>query len=558
MSDSDNAPIRDQDDFLNEIDGSIDALFVPTRHIEIDALTNEIKEKTAPNDPSPDASPSHLEVHSPENGASDAHLTLELEPEPASTPEQGPKEVPYGDNGPAQEATSPPSSLDRLRQGILSIDWEISDTTLNEVEQSLEAAGANGAFAGSAGALGIIALLKGISMQLRKDVSSHPTHIVRALQKGLAGLVSIAEGPREDREKRITALREELEKVMNPLSGSNIAESGSTPQAPEPQKTTPPQGVDAISLDIELEDALDKAIQPNADTKPIIEAPSHPVTSGPPTPGLSTCVPPPLLTPTETVARPEGVLEAAILEHISRLDGWIKSILPVERLFSSTPGMEKLHAFQERLMGDMRRERDRLAGIFEGKTYQAPEPSSAESPHPSDPAAPAKSTQPASPPPLPWKNLCVVSGKEGLIALVPEEIAFSGPSPWWVRRKAFETRSFPLRMLKPWPWSRLNTLFTGELGELDASALSSAEFPVHPLTLSGENGPAIPRRPHILVLYAQGRGLILFLAEAPRPFAFTAEWSWNPGDSSESGPIAGELRRMGESIPVLSARKPLT
>lgn len=552
---SDNAPIRDQEDFLNEIDGSIDALFVPTRHIEIDALTNEVKEKTSPNDPTLDASSSHLKVHSPENRASDAPLTLELESELASAPEQGPKKVPYGDKGLAHEATLPPSSLDGLRQSILSLDWEISDATLNEVEQSLEAVGSDRAFAGSAGALGIIAILKGASMRLRKDASSPPTNIVRALQKGLAGLVSLADGPREDREKRITALREEIEKIMNPTSGPNLDESGSAYQSPKPQKTNPPQGFDAISLDIELEDALHKAIQPNADTKPIIEAPSHSALSGPPTPRLSACA---ILPPAKTKTCPDEVIETAILEHISRLDGWIESIRPIERLFSSTPGMEKLRAFEERLMGDMRRERDRLAGIFKEKTGMAPEPSSAESPHPSDPAAHTKSTKPASPLPLPWENLCVVSGKEGLIALIPDEIAFSGPSPWWVRRKAFEARSFSLRLLKPWPWSRLNTLFAGELGELDASALSSAEFPVHPLSLSGENGSAIPRRPHILVLYAQGRGLILFLAEAPRPFAVTAEWSWNPGDGSESGSIAGELRRGGKSIPVLSAQKTLT
>ena len=65
----------------------------------------------------------------------------------------------------------------------------------------------------------------------------------------------------------------------------------------------------------------------------------------------------------------EPVLEDAVKSHIKVLDDCIGYILPVEKLLARTPGMEKLHHFQQNIKSRLEKQKEilekALTGVYE-------------------------------------------------------------------------------------------------------------------------------------------------------------------------------------------------
>ncbi|HFQ81950.1 MAG TPA: hypothetical protein ENK33_11355, partial [Desulfobacterales bacterium] len=114
---------KGQANFADQIDDAIDELFTARRAIEIDPLTNEVKELAGAEDAAPQPAP---EDRKAENSPSADSL-----PQPRSTPawvDSPPESESKGKTAEDKPGGQLNLLLKRLDQTFLSLDWEVSKT----------------------------------------------------------------------------------------------------------------------------------------------------------------------------------------------------------------------------------------------------------------------------------------------------------------------------------------------------------------------------------------------------------------------------------------------
>jgi hypothetical protein len=131
-----------------------------------------------------------------------------------------------------------------------------------------------------------------------------------------------------------------------------------------------------------------------------------------------------------------SVLVDAVKSHIKVLDDCTGYILPVEKLLARTPGMEKLHHFQQNIKSRLEKQKEILEKALTG----AYEPSvdvrdyAAQRTEDITIEIDKKEKTPLSSVSCPWHELAVTQWDQKQVAFAPEDVAFAGTAPWWAKK----------------------------------------------------------------------------------------------------------------------------
>ncbi|MEA1868024.1 MAG: hypothetical protein U9N19_08000, partial [Thermodesulfobacteriota bacterium] len=441
--------IPDPEDFTKNVDITIDELFSATRQIEIDPLTSEVK------DLSQDKTDQGLSLqvvdqekkHPEEIKLSD---NIELKTPPEQIEITSDEKILELDSGleleeKESEAVNLKQQFSRLNQLLLTLEWEVTQTQVVSAKNLIETIRENPKIEADKNLhepfLLMIRILEGMSDHPEKMPTSGP----EALQKGLDTLKNFVWNEEQDpkaKEELLRSAKKELEsaidtavpEVAHKVSGEAVSEQlVEDIDDPEPRHQDAPEIALKEKSPDQQEQVTDSVLEADIQEKawpPEPEFPEHPA------------------------------LVDAVKSHIKVLDDCIGYILPVEKLLARTQGMEKLHNFQQNIKSRLEKQKGILEKALAGD-YE-----------------PSVEKTPSSSVSCPWHELVVTQWDQNQVALAPEDIAFAGTAPWWAKKGLKKLKTFKLKKLKIWPWTKLQPLMQGELSNQGESQLIKLEFPV--------------------------------------------------------------------------------
>jgi len=522
--------------FTDKIEETIDDLFKPVKKIEIDPLTQEVKELEA-NEAGPGEQP---EIN--------LELSLEPEPEPASAPvtdeETGDEPELELEVAEAEEEKAQPSEpeepeielqlmeeqeeaqleiemeegatadeddvtarLNRLREGIYTIEWEVSGQEINEALSELRDILELDEIKGITGAHSLLALCAEVLEQAKSAPQNMKANAPGLIKRAIETVISMHAGKKVE-QKEIETLQDELTTIL----GEHAFE-----KQPRPEIMEPP----ASSQVSEPQKATEETVEP---TPVFVQAPEEEEKVATKSTGLS------------------EEAERLLLSHIKTLQGHVKKIVPLEKLLSNTPGMEKLYKFHKNIRISLEGEIARLTSyFFEGGT---PDLSQTEPPHIQTQGFEPEAREEH----CPWNQLLTFSVDGMEIGVPAEEVAYISEPPWLSKSFIKKAQSLPLSKLKPWPWSKLTGQFTNKLAELDEGELAEMEFPV--VTQVGDTRLPTPSSFYVIVIFNGKQGAAIRAPEAPISINVPQNAKCK---AISDGAVAGEIEINGNRITVLTA-----
>jgi hypothetical protein len=535
-----NEIVTDPEGFTREIEGTIEDLFRPEKSIEIDPLTNEVR----------DVADSRDVAKVPPDAGPDTDLELELE-----------LDLDAGQGLPEVEVTarSKEELLEEFNQALLTLEWEVTKDNTRAARSCFSGL-VQGLKLSSDRSLGeIVQLMNNIFDAMEESPEEMPTSAPKALQEGLKTITALTMGssPTGDMASElIEPTKGVLKGAVQPISGVDSLE-----------------GMREIGVErFENFETLDLEIEP----EPVAPVTCEVLASGeaPVPPPLETAsighgladVSPPVATVRDDYSsrvgpaeRGEGLdrqdenLVALVKSHVVVLDRCIGRLLPVETLLARTPGTDKLHIFHKRLREELERERDRLFGALRGghgplqvdPVRHNPQRNAAD--YSEETSGPKRESGLA---PCPWKELITAQWQGRSVAFVPEQVAFEGSLPWWSRSKLRKCNALAIKVFKVWPWTKMKSLFNGCLSELEETVLSELQFPIihPPEAVSTPSGVVKTSTP--LILYDKKKGGIILLDTPTKALPVSETCRWNPSASSVPPGWAGIIEYSGEIIPV--------
>jgi hypothetical protein len=531
--------IPDPENFTKNIESTIDELFIPSRRIEIDPLTGEVKELSQD---TKDQRPSFHAVGEGEKHSEKIKLSDSIEMEaPAEqieiTTDKKILELDTELELEKKEAgtVNLEQQFSQLNQLLLTLEWEITQKSLISAKNLVETIRENQKIDSDKNLHELLNLMIRTLEGMADRPEKMPTSGPEALQKGLDTLKKVVWNEDQDsktkKELLISAEKElkaaidmGVSEVTHKVSGEAVSE--------HPVE-------DVNDLEIVFEDTSEAVLkeefpdQQEQITDSVLEADIQEK-----------------VTPIETNFPENPVLVDAVKSHIKVLDDCINYILPVEKLLAQTQGMEKLHHFQQniknRLEGQKKILENALTGDYEPSSYvrdyaaqQAEDITTKND----------KKETPSESISCPWHEFVIGQWDQKQVAFVPEDVAFVGTAPWWAKKGLNKLKTFKLKRLKAWPWTKIQPLMQGKLSGQEESQLIKLKFPVLQKSISSFNHSQSSDNPTVLVLYHADKGLVLILDTPLKPISVTSECSWKP--SAESiGPWVGNLKIENKQISV--------
>lgn len=484
-----------------EMENAIDSLFTPTKKIEIDPLTNEIKGEDVP----PKTEPTPSTPTTP--GTHDSTSTSELF---------------------AHNTTKLPlplqNALREFYQSLMTIEWEMAVSHIQKARR----------------------LLDGLSENLTADQIGHTQNVMTQMADILAALEAIPlnQAPSHS-PKLLLNLFDVLERILisdNMTHEKTIAMAAplahelndffeyieriqqdipfQLEQAPTTGVTSPTLA-SAAALARDLQRPMPDQSLPNLQLVPETEPPVSSKHFLPGTPEA-----PPLL-------------QEAVARYTMQLGRWVDRLDALEKILSGVSGMEKLLAFHRQLKQEMATQERLLS-----QAIHKPVGPVVSDVHPE--------AQEAAKPPqavCPWRMLARTEWWGKRIAFPQEYIVFEGKLPWGRAKQLLSKDSFSLSMLKKWPWSNIRSLLGGSLASLDESQLKTMTLPI---LVSPEPPPSIIiTEPSVLILWNPelSKGCVI-LADSPSTPFKTDAWTWK--DAPAKPFFAGILQKNDDEIHVLS------
>jgi hypothetical protein len=469
--------IPDPENFTKNVESTIDELFSATRQIEIDPLTSEVKDLSQDKT---DQGPSFQVVGQEEKHPEEIQLsdTRELEAPAEQIEITTDEKILELDSGleleleeKETEAVNLEQQFSQLNQLLLTLEWEVTQTQVVSAKNLVETIRKNPKIEADKNLHELLDLMATTLEGMADHPEKMPTFGPEALQKGLDTLKNLVWNEEQD-----PKAKEEL----------------------------------LISVKKELESAIDIAVHEVA----------HEVSEEVVSERL-----------VEDVKDFEPVLEDAVKSHIKILDDCIDYILPVEKLLARTPGMEKLHNFQQNIKSRLEKQKRILEKALTGD-YE-----------------PSVEKIPSSSVSCPWHELVVIQWDQKQVALAPEDVAFAGTAPWWAKKGLKKLEIFSLKKLKTWPWTKLQPLMQGELSNREESQLEKLEFQVLQKSISSFSYSQPSDNPIVLVLCRGDKGLVLMLDTPLKTISVAPECSWEPSAESD-GPWVGNLKIENRQISV--------
>jgi len=524
--------IPDPEDFTKNVDSTIDELFSATRQIEIDPLTSKVKglsqdktdqglffqvvgrEEKHPEEIQPSDT---IEMESPDEQIEIAtdekilELDSELELEEKET-----------------EAVNLEQQFSRLNQMLLTLEWEVTQTQVVSAKNLIETIRKNPKIEADKNLHEPFSLMIRILEGMADHPEKMPTFGPETLQKGLDTLKNLVWNKEQDpkaKEQLLISAKKGLEsaidiavpEVAHEVSGEAVSEQlVEDIDDPEPRHQDAPGIALKEKSPDQQEQVTDSVLGADIQEKagpPELEFPEYPA------------------------------LVDAVKSHIKVLDDCIGYILPVEKLLARTPGMEKLHNFQQNIKSRLEKQKEilekALAGDYEPSVdvrdyaAQRTEDITIE--------IDKKEKTPSSSVSCPWHELIVTQWDQNQVALAPEGIAFAGTAPWWAKKGLNKLKTFKLKKLKTWPWTKLQPLMQGKLSNQGESQLIKLEFPVLQKSISSFSYSQPSDNPIVLVLSHADKGLVLMLDSPLKTISVDPEYSWEPS-AENNGPWVGNLK----------------
>jgi len=481
--------IPDPENFTKNVESTIDELFIASRQIEIDPLTSEVKDLSQDET---DQGP-YFDEKILELGSG-----LELEEEET-------------------DDVNLEQQFSRLNQLLLTLEWEVTQTHVVSAKNLVETIQKNPEIEADKNSHELFDLMAIILEGMADHPEKMPTSGPEALQKGLDILKNIVWNKEQDskaREELLRSAKKELESAI-PMEVFEVAYE----DARETVLKEKSHGQQEQPTDSVLEASMQEKA---AHIEP--ELPEH------------------------------SVLVDAVKSHIKILDDCIDYILPVEKLLARTQGMEKLHHFQQNIKDGLEKQKKILEKALTGDY----EPSADVRDYVAQRAEDitieiGKEETPPVSISCPWHELVVAQWDQKQVAFVPEDVAFAGVVPWWAKKGIKKLKTFKLKKLKTWPWTKLQPLMQGELSNQEESQLIRLEFPVLQKSNSSSGYSQPSNNPTVLVLSHTDKGLILILDTPLETISITPECSWESSAKS-NGPWVGNLKIENKQISVTTLK----
>ena len=469
--------IPDPENFTKNVESTIDELFSASRQIEIDPLTSEVKDLSQDKT---DQRPSLQVVGPGEKHPEEIKLsdTIELEAPAEQIDITTDEKILELDSGldleleeKETEAVNLEQQFSQLNQLLLTLEWEVTQTHVVSAKNLIETIRKNPKIEADKNLHELLNLIIRILEGMADHPEKMPTSGPEALQKGLDTLKNLVWNEEQDPKAKEELLR----------SAKKELESAIDMEVPE------------VAHEVSLEVASERLVEDVKDLGP--------------------------------------VLVDAVKSHIKVLDDCIGYILPVEKLLARTPGMEKLHHFQQNIKSRLEKQKGILEKALTGD-YE-----------------PSVEKTPSSSVSCPWHELVVTQWDQKQVALAPEDVAFAGTAPWWAKKGLKKLEIFSLKKLKTWPWTKLQPLIQGKLSNQGESQLEKLEFPVLQKSISSFSYSQPSDNPIVLVLSHADKGLVLMLDTPLKTISVAPECSWEPSAES-NGPWVGNLKIENKQISV--------
>ncbi len=516
--------------FTSEIEDTIDDLFKPAKKIEIDPLTQEVKEVDQEQEVSPvefeleegDKTPEQTEPEGEGTGPAESltpkeqpetllELDLELEVEEAAAGE--PEET----SAEAEKTETPDglgAKLEQLRQQIFTIEWEVTEPQIHQTLSLISSLIAAPEISGQPQARSMVELMEKVLRNIQYHPENVPATAPSVLKKTAEYLFDLLTGKDSSPDTGDTLIQELKALVEKPRKEK---EETDQEQTPVPDK--------------KLEDAAYMEETAPAEPPPL-EVPVGMAEEKTPT--------------TDAAEQADDLLSDQgrhlLKAHLAELKRYINRIESLEKLLSKTPGMDKLYSFQHDIRLGLEGQLAELSRFFfQHVELELPEklPSRREDEDHSR-TVPAVSA---------WRELLSVSIDGVEVGFPTEQAVYVSGPPWHSRSAIKKASNLSLKKLKPWPWSKLKGLFQGRLASLEDSVLSSMQFPVvH--QIGGQDLP-IPSSFTVILLFDGQKGAALLTEEKPIRIEIPGDAEWT---QIEAEGFEAEVRTHGNRIKVATAR----
>jgi hypothetical protein len=504
----------DPESFTRNVESTIDELFKASREIEIDPLTGEVKDLSQEEtDQGPSFQVEGQEEEHPEEIRLPDFKELEA---PAEQMEVTADEIlgsgfDLGLEDKETEAVNLEQQINQLNQIFLTLEWELDQTQVVSAKKLAETIQKNPEIEADKNLHELLYLMSMTLEGMADHPEKMPTSGPVALQRGLDVLKTVVWSEEQD-----TKAEEELFK-----SAKKELESAIGMEVPEVACGDAGETALKEKFPGQQEQPVDSVLGAGTQEKVV------PIES-------------------EYLA-----LADMVKSHIKILDECIGHILPIEKLLSRTPGMEKLYHFQEYIKGRLEEQKKILERALTGDYEPSIGVPDYAVEHTRDiPMEIDKKEEITSVDiPCPWHELVVAQCEQKQVAFAPEDVAFAGTVPWWARNGLKKLDTFKLKKLKTWPWTKLKPLMQGELSNQEESQLIKLEFPVLQKSSSSFGYSQPSGNPTVLVLYRADKGLVLMLDTSLETISITPGCSWEPS-AERNGPWVGNLEIENRQISV--------
>jgi len=520
----------------SKIEETIDDLFKPTKQIEIDPLTQEVKEITSGDshhDTEPEISfdlsfdetledePKVVEEPKLEEAKAreevpiikepdtkeDLELSLdELEPKPE--PEIEPVPEPddeielelfeeetdeletWAEEESFEEVDETFQKLEKVREDLYTIEWEVSDNrltgALTEIRELLEVP----EIKSNENATSLLILSYNVLKQSLKLPEKMKVNAPSILKRTIEMVIDIYKGvPVGNAEVR--SMKMELKTLLRPPKAKRKPTKTKVRKVrkPAPPKTKIQPEIkpdtDAVSdtgtstekLSFQdLKDSLDDLQTSHSSSLNIGPIPE------------------------------QQEAKEILASHLQELQRQVNRILSLEKLLANTSGMEKLYKFQKNIRESLENEIARLFRYFF-------EPGGLELPTPASPGKMEREPELQKEHGCKWDKLLTLSIEGVEIGIPEEEVVYIGEPPLLSRNFIKKANFVPLSKLRPWPWSKISRKFSNKLTGIEERQLSKLSFPV---VRNLDDLPLkVPPKFYILVLFDGENGCILLTRDTP-------------------------------------------
>ena len=515
-----------------EIDDTIDDLFKPSKKIEIDPLTQEVKDVEQEQEDFPvafelteeekkaaqakpeteqDREPEGLAVEEQSETLVELDLELEVEGETAEVVSEAEK---------VKTPDDMKAKLEQLKQQIFTIEWEITESQIHETLSLISGLMAAPEVNGQPQAHSMMALMENVLRNFQYYPENIPAIAPSILKKTTQYLIDLLTGKDSSIDSDNSLLQDLKALVEKPEKSEKKIDHEQIPVLDE----EPEQAGDMQGSAPAVEQPTEQK-QPQVDVLVSMEKEENPATAP--------------AEPADDFLSEQG--RHLLKKHLIELKRYINRIESLEKLLSKTPGMDKLYSFQHDIRLGLEGQLTELSGFFfQNVELYLPErgPARKESTDNSG-TAPAQS---------PWQELFSISIDGVEVGFPADQVVYVSGPPWHSKSAIKKAATLSLNKLKPWPWSKLKGLFRGRLGGLEDSVLSSMQFPV----VRQIGGLKLPVPPNftVILLFDGKKGVALLSEKIPIGIEIPGDAKWTEirADGFEM-----EVESHGNSIKVATA-----